>query len=451
MEINKLLTTLNYNERTSREIKYLVIHYVGALGGAQANCKYYANNFVGASAHYFVGHDGEIWQSVRDKDIAWHCGAKAYTHPACRNSNSIGIEMCVRKHDTAHLGAEDKDWYFEAATVSATLQLTRELMAAYNIPLSNVLRHYDVTGKCCGNPYVIDADMWDKFKEALEADDGEPSKLTRIEGPAVATAEQMAAYLAEKNPDAAPYALEHARLYLQDGELEGIRGDVAWAQRCLETGNDTYKGSAVTPDQYNYGGFGVTKKGEKGESFQDDFAGILVHIQHLKAYANEDPLISPCVDPRFGYVHRGCSPYVDWLGQQENPANTGKPKKDWVGWAAGKNYGSKILDILERILQMPAPDVSAPEEKLPAAPKEDPIPEPDPEDGEAAKGSYLIKTTVPCLMIRKGPGINYPITGKIEEPAENKKKYTIVEEKNGWGRLKSGAGWIYLWYTRRAG
>lgn len=444
MEINRLITTMNCNVRDSREIKYIVIHYVGALGGAEANCKYSASSYIGASAHYYVGHAGEIWQSVEDKDIAWHCGAKSYRHPDCRNSNSIGIEMCVRKRNTASMGAADTDWYFEPETVAAARQLVRKLMERYMIPIENVLRHYDVTGKCCPNPYVLNEPMWDEFKAGLQ-----DAGLTRVEGRPQATAEQMAAYLIERNRDAAPYALEHARLYLADGELEGIRGDVAWAQRCLETGNDTYKGSAVTPDQYNYGGFGVTKRGEKGESFPDAITGILVHIQHLKAYANDDPLVSPCVDPRFKYVRRGCSPYVDWLGQQENPANTDKPKKEWVGWAAGKNYGSKILEILDRILQMPVKELKP---ELPDRDTEEPGNLPETEAAEKVPDSgYLVYITVDSLRIRKGPGIEYPITGGINEKAGYKKKYTIVEERAGWGRLKSGAGWISLWYTRRAG
>lgn len=443
MEINRLLTTMNCNARDSREIKYIVLHYVGALGGAEANCRYSASKYIGASAHYFVGHTGEVWQSVEDKDIAWHCGAKSYRHPDCRNSNSIGVEMCVRKRDITSMGATDTDWYFEPKTIAAARQLVLELMGRYGIPVENVLRHYDVTGKCCPNPYVLDVALWDEFKDMLQA-----PGLTGIEGRPQATAEQMALYLASKNPDAAPYALEHARLYLADGELEGIRGDVAWAQRCLETGHDTYKGSAVTPEQNNFGGFGVTRKGEKGESFPDAATGILVHIQHLKAYANDDPLTSPCVDPRFKYVRRGCSPYVDWLGQQENPANADKPKKEWVGWAAGKNYGSKILDILGRILQVP---VTGPEHGEPDTDVEEPEKLPETEAAEKVpEGGYLVYTTVDSLRIRKGPGIEYPITGGINETTGKKKKYTIVEERAGWGCLKSGAGWISLWYTRRA-
>ena len=155
-EINKLLTPYNFTDKNSvGRIKYIVIHYVGALGGAKANCQYYAGQYIGASAHYFVGFDGEIWQSVEDADIAWHCGASSYKHGECRNSNSIGIEMCVRKRSTASMGATDKDWYFEDATVEAAAELTRYLMDKYGVPASHVIRHYDVTGKICPNPYVL--------------------------------------------------------------------------------------------------------------------------------------------------------------------------------------------------------------------------------------------------------------------------------------------------------
>ncbi len=60
MQINKLLTPDNYSNGELSRIKYIVIHYVGALGGAEENCKYYASQYVGASAHYYAGFDGEI-------------------------------------------------------------------------------------------------------------------------------------------------------------------------------------------------------------------------------------------------------------------------------------------------------------------------------------------------------------------------------------------------------
>ena len=168
MRINKLLTPYNLTAGEVDRIKYLVIHYVGALGGAEANCKYYASQYVGASAHYYVGFSGEIWQSVEDKNIAWHCGNKSgYKHPECRNANSLGIELCVRNNGSK--ADTSRDWYFEEETVQAAIELTRELMAKYNIPADHVIRHYDVTGKICPNPYVYNHTQhtWEAFKAAL--------------------------------------------------------------------------------------------------------------------------------------------------------------------------------------------------------------------------------------------------------------------------------------------
>lgn len=160
MIINKLLTKTNFRKGSGKQNKYIVIHYVGATGGAEANCKYFETVYRDASAHYFVGHKGEIWQCVEDKDIAWHCGASSYKHPYCRNSNSIGIEMCCRKKT-------DGTWYFEEETIKATTELVKELMTKYNIPAANVIRHYDVTGKKCPEPYVRDSAAWNTFKASL--------------------------------------------------------------------------------------------------------------------------------------------------------------------------------------------------------------------------------------------------------------------------------------------
>lgn len=169
MTINKKITPYNFNTGQASRIQYIVIHYVGATGGAEANCQYYSSQYIGASAHYYVGFQGEIWQSVEDKDIAWHCGAKKYVHTECRNANSIGIELCVRNKGSK--AADSRDWYFEDATVAAGIALTKELMAKYGIPAERVIRHYDVTGKICPNPYVYNhtKHTWQAFKAALLA------------------------------------------------------------------------------------------------------------------------------------------------------------------------------------------------------------------------------------------------------------------------------------------
>lgn len=337
--------------------------------------------------------------------------------------------MAVRKRDTSTLLASDPDWYFEPATEQAAQELVREKMQEYGIPAENVLRHYDVTGKICPSPYVTNGEAWQAFKAGLA--EPEKEELTKITGKSVATAEQMAAYLISKNPASAPYALEHAQIYLEEGAVENIRADGAWAQRCLETGNDTFAGSAVTFDQYNFCGHGVTQNGMRGTIFPDLRTGIRAQIQHLKAYASTQKLKQDCVDERFKYVKRGTSPYFEWLGIQENP------KK--VGWAAGAGYGNKIITILDNILEIDGSADNEIENGL------------EPELKPEGIFLYQIRTTVDSLRIRKGPGTTYPETGAINEVAGEKKLYTIVEEKNGWGRLKSGAGWISLSYTQKEG
>lgn len=59
--------------------------------------------------------------------------------------------------------------------------------------------------------------------------------------------------------------------------------------------------------------------------------------------------------------------------------------------------------------------------------------------------NYLVKVTANKLNIRSGPGTNYKLQGAITD----KGTYTIVDTKGKWGKLKSGAGWIYLNYTKK--
>jgi hypothetical protein len=58
---------------------------------------------------------------------------------------------------------------------------------------------------------------------------------------------------------------------------------------------------------------------------------------------------------------------------------------------------------------------------------------------------YTVTVTASVLNVRKGPGTNYGIATTIKKGGV----YTIVDEQGGWGKLKSGAGWIYLEYTNK--
>lgn len=183
--------------------------------------------------------------------------------------------------------------------------------------------------------------------------------MTKILGKAVATAEQMAAYLLSVNPapkiNMDPVAF--CRLYLYIGALEGVRGDGLFAQSCHETGNFVYTGT-VTADQNNYAGLGTTDVNTPGATFPDEATGILAQAQHAKGYEGT-PLNYGCVDPRYEllvkYGKAGTAKHWEDLGGSW--AVPGYDVKKYASLQEAKDakdsYGHKIVKILDKILAMP--------------------------------------------------------------------------------------------------
>lgn len=171
MEINRTYPChpKNYQGKRVQKIEWLVWHYVGADGDAIQNAYYYGTvPGIGASAHLFVGHgpEAEVWGSVLLDCVASHCGRAdgKYKHPYCRNANSIGIEICCHQDKAGK-------WYFDPETIARAVELGREIMARYSIDVNHVLRHYDVTGKICPAPFVLDPGAWENFKSRLGEED----------------------------------------------------------------------------------------------------------------------------------------------------------------------------------------------------------------------------------------------------------------------------------------
>lgn len=166
----QLANSGNYGgSRNASQIRYLVYHYTGNDGDRAANnAKYFQNNIVKASAHYFVD-DTTVWRSVPDLKVAWSVGGSKYANAdktgggtmygVITNTNSLSIEMC----DTIRNGVYQAS---EATLVNAA-ELGRELMEKYGIPIENVYRHFDVTGKHCPS-YLVNAQKWAEFKKRLE-------------------------------------------------------------------------------------------------------------------------------------------------------------------------------------------------------------------------------------------------------------------------------------------
>ena len=166
----QLANPRNYGgSRAASQIRYLVYHYTGNNGDMAANnAKYFQNNIVKASAHYFVD-DTTVWRSVPDLKVAWSVGGSKYSNAhktgggtmygVITNTNSLSIEMC----DTIRNGV----YQASEATLANAAALGRALMEKYGIPIENVYRHFDVTGKHCPS-YLVNAQKWAEFKKRLE-------------------------------------------------------------------------------------------------------------------------------------------------------------------------------------------------------------------------------------------------------------------------------------------
>lgn len=159
-----MLTKYNHDVTSGRKIKWIVIHWVGAVSTAVNNGTYFQGGDRGASAHYFVD-DNKIVKSVRERDIAWAVGSRGYLDQGspyakyghkyfgkCTNSNSVSIEMCCKKGSNG--------LYISKATLERTARLVQAIQKRLGIDNDHVIRHFDVNGKLCPLPYVQDS-KWD--------------------------------------------------------------------------------------------------------------------------------------------------------------------------------------------------------------------------------------------------------------------------------------------------
>jgi hypothetical protein len=139
------------------------------------------------------------------------------------------------------------------------------------------------------------------------------------------------------------YIKELALFYIEEAAAEGVNHDIAFAQMCLETGF-LHFGGLVTQDMNNFCGLGAIGPGQNGEWFSTPRIGVRAQIQHLKAYATDEPLRRELVDPRYRWVRYGSAPTIAAL------AGT---------WAADREYAQKIRGILERLYQTAFEDQTA--------------------------------------------------------------------------------------------
>lgn len=154
-DVEQALLTVNEWSRPGdplRKINGVVVHYVGnPATTARANRNYFESLSSGAegtyaSAHFIVGLEGEVLQCVPLTEIAYASNS--------RNGDTVSIEVC-------HPDGTGK---FSPETYDRLVELTAWLCREFRLdPETEVIRHYDVTGKLCPRYYVENPDAWEQF------------------------------------------------------------------------------------------------------------------------------------------------------------------------------------------------------------------------------------------------------------------------------------------------
>lgn len=168
MTIKQIIANVKNYLKKKYNKDWLVVHFTCNDGdNATNNGKYFKNNVVKASTHYFVDDDIVV-QSVEEDYVAYAVGGKklngtkgAKFYGVCTNYNSISMELC----DTV----KDGKYNVSAKTRANAIELAKDIVKRHNIDKEHVIRHYDVTGKNCPKYYVEDESAWIDFKDDIFA------------------------------------------------------------------------------------------------------------------------------------------------------------------------------------------------------------------------------------------------------------------------------------------
>ena len=131
--------------------------------------------------------------------------------------------------------------------------------------------------------------------------------------------------------------------FLDEGQAQGVAGDIAFAQSVLETGWFRFASGSVQPSDNNFSGLGATGQPGQVARFPTAQIGVRAQIQHLWAYgdpdARADATARPLVDPRFDLVSpKGKAPTWEQMGAGN--------------WASDPDYGRKVLALYTDLLDV---------------------------------------------------------------------------------------------------
>lgn len=456
---------------------YVVIHETdnwakGANSRAHANAM--KNGNLAGTVHYYVDSQ-DCYQTLEHQDGAWAVGDGKGKY-GITNKNSINIEICVNPESN----------YYVA--VDRAAQLAAMLLNQYGWDTSHLKRHYDASRKHCPRR-ILDEGLWDNFVKCTKSymkkgtNDGsvkpvekeEPDKLYRVRKSWKDSKSQIGAYAYLDNAKIAcpagysvydwtgksvytnttkgtgtqaaelkgltPAALiaKIGPLFTADQLKTGVLASVSMAQFILESG---WGKSTLTQKANNAFGMKQNLSGNTWPSSRWDGKNVIsmrtgeqkANGEHYTVTANFRKY--PCIEDSIG----DHSAYLTGAKKGNKLRYAGlKGCKDYKkaaeiikagGYATDTQYVQQLCKLIEQynLTQYDVKDAKKTDTKKPAA-----------STTTARKCPYQVKITTKELRIRKSPSTSARVMGYTGVGV-----FTIIKEQNGWGYLKSGAGWIYL-------
>lgn len=405
-------------------IDTITIHCIVGQWTAKQGCDYFASTDRECSANYIVGKDGSIGLSVEEKDRSWCSSNAANDHRA------ITIEVAS---DTTHPYAVTDAAYNALVKLVADIckrngikkllwKADKSLIG--QVDKQNMTVHRWFAAKACPGDYLYNrhGDIASKVNALLGA----------AEAP-VTSGLQATALKGLSNADAIKKV---APLFTDDQKKSGILASVSLAQFILESG---YGSSELAQNANNC--FGM-KKSLSGNTWAGSvWDGNSIYTKKTQEQNADGSYVTITADFRkYGCVENSVADHSAYLlgamnGNKKRYEGLAGEKdykkaiqiiKDG-GYATSLSYVTNVCNIVEKwnLTQYDAGAVQN-----------------TPQEG--AGGSF---PAVPFLVKVLITDLNYRSCGSMEGAVRGqtgKGVFTIVEVQNGWGRLKSGAGWIYL-------
>lgn len=458
----------NHSGQRTRSIDRITPHCVVGQLSAESICGCFTSTSRQASCNYGIGKDGRVSLCVEEKNRSWCSSSNAndqraitiecasdMTAPYAMNSAvyssliKLCTDICQRNGKKKLVWLGDKNKTLNYAPAADEMVLT--------------VHRWFANKSCPGDwLYARLGDLAEKVTAALGSSSGlQASSL--------------------KNLSEAEVVAKIGRLFMENQKQSGILACVSMAQFILESNygkselaqnanncfgmkaslsGNSWSGSAWdgtsvytkdTKEQHPDGSYSTISANFRKYACVED--SIADHAAYLLGAMNGSKKryegLAGCADYKKAlqlikdggyatsqdYVQNLCGVIERWnLTQYDVASGWYRVRKSWKNAASQKGAFHELVYAKECADANPGYTVYDPDGKAVYP------------DTPAAPVPYAVRVSINDLNIRKGPGTNYAKTGQHT----GKGVFTIVAESagtgsvKGWGKLKSGAGWISL-------